>query len=256
MKIFPYICAAIALGTLALDNTSAFATPATLGYYPSTDIYGKGIWHLDVDSYGRGANADASISTGLTYGFGKGSDSAFGRNEIGADYLLSLGGATPRDLNSGERLSSSKRVLGNFKTQLYSNDRKNVRVVAGGWLLGSKDIYAANVGYVLGSKTFKFGRIHVGLAHSFSKKETIATLDGDSDRTYLQLGYDRYLTKKIQFAVDYYSGKSAISGVQSTLYYYLNDKASLGIGYFRLNDKDISPTRNQVYLSFDYNLGG
>lgn len=256
MKISPYTCAAIALGMAVLGNTPVFSTPATLGYYPSTDIYGKGTWHLDIDSYGRGTQADASISTGLTYGFGKGDDSILGRNEIGADYLLSLGGATPRDPNSGERLSSSKRVLGNFKTQLYNNDKKGVRVVAGGWLLGSKDIYAANVGYVLSSKTFKFGRIHVGLAHSFSKKETIATLDGDSDRTYLQLGYDRYLTKKIQFAVDYYSGKSAISGVQPTLYYYLNDKASLGIGYFRLNDKDISPTRNQVYLSFDYNFGG
>lgn len=256
MKIFHYTCAAIALGTTALCNTSVLATPATLGYYPSTDIYGKGAWHLDVDSYGRRANTDASISTGLTYGFGKDDDSAFGRNEIGTDYILSLGDAAPRDPNNGERLSSSKRVLGNFKTQLYSNDKKGVRVVAGGWLLGNKDIYAANVGYILGSKTFKFGRIHVGLAHSFSKEETIATLDGDSDRTYLQLGYDRYLTKKIQFAVDYYSGKSSISGVQPTLYYYLNDKTSLGIGYFRLNDKDISPTRNQVYLSFDYNFGG
>ena len=236
---------------------TAEATPATLGFYPATDIYSKGNFHLDVDSYGRGAKMDASTSVGLTYGIGPESDGIFGRSEIGADYLMSLGGSTPQDPdNPGRTITGTKRFTFNAKTQLYNNDDKGVRLVGGFWGVGSEDIFAPNVGYVLGSKAFSWGRVSAGLAHSFSDKATISTLDGDSDRTYLHLAYDRMLTKRLQFAVDWYSGKSAISGVQPTLYYYINDKASFGVGYFRLNDEDIAPTRNQVYICFDYNFGG
>lgn len=51
---------------LCASSEKAMATPSTLGFHPSTDIYGKGIKHLDVDSYGKGLNADASVTTGLT----------------------------------------------------------------------------------------------------------------------------------------------------------------------------------------------
>ncbi len=44
----------------------ACATPSTLGFYPSTDIYSKGTFHLDVDSYGRVVKTDSSTSIGLT----------------------------------------------------------------------------------------------------------------------------------------------------------------------------------------------
>lgn len=246
----------MAAGVLGAGAKSADATPATLGFYPAPDIYPKGTFHLDVDSYGQSTKTNASTSVGLTYGIGPEHDGLLGRSEIGADYILSLGGSTPTDPDNGNTLSGGKRLLFNAKTQLYNNDAKGVRVVTGFWGVGSEDVFAPEVGYILGAKSFKWGRVSAGLAHSFADDETISTLDGDHDKTYLHLAYDKMLTKKLQFAVDWYSGKSAISGVQPTLYYYVNDKASFGLGYFRLNDRDISPSRNQIYLCFDYNFGG
>lgn len=245
---------AMVLGALSGTMKPAQATPATLGFYPSSDIYGKGTFHLDVDSYGRSTKMDAVTSVGLTGGLGD-SDGMFGRTEIGADYLMSVGGSTPLDPDNGKTLSGTKRFLLNAKTQLYNNDAKGVRVVAGVWGMGNKKIYAPNVAYVLGAKSFDWGRVHVGVAHSLARKETIATPAGNSDRTFLHLAYDKALTKKLSFAVDWYSGKSAISGVQPSLYYAVNDKASFGVGLMRFNDKSITPTRNQLYLCFDYNFG-
>src|SRR5688572_28018992 len=181
--------AGIALAAGVLGVKPASATPATLGFYPATDIYGKGTFHLDVDSYGRATKMDALTSVGLTVGTGPDRDGIFGRSEIGVDYIMSLGGSTPTDADTGKTLSGSKRFLLNAKTQLYNNDDQGTRVVAGFWGVGTDDIFAPNVGYVTGSKTFSWGRVHVGVAHAFDKKN-ITTLDGNDDTTYLHLGYD------------------------------------------------------------------
>lgn len=253
-KLLGLAAVAVTAGLFGSLVKPAAATPATLGFYPATDIYGKGTFHLDVDSYGRATKMDAFTSVGLTYGIGD-SDKAFGRTEIGADYIMSLGGGTPLDFDTGKSLSGRKRFLLNAKTQLYNNSDSGVRLVTGVWGVGGDDIFAPNVGYLLGSKSFDWGRVHLGVAHAFDKTN-VTTADGNDDTTYLQLGYDKMLTSKLQFAVDFYSGKSAISGVQPTLYYYVNDKASFGLGLMRFNDKSVTPTRNQLYLCFDYNFGG
>src|SRR5687767_8671782 len=132
-------------------SREASATPATLGFYPATDIYGKGNFHLDVDTYGKGLKTDSVVSTGLTYGIGPERDGLLGRSEIGFDYILSLGGSTPS-------VSTYKRLLFNAKTQLYNNDATGTRIVGGVWGLGNQDIFAPNVGYATGSKAFKWGR--------------------------------------------------------------------------------------------------
>jgi len=123
---------------------------------------------------------------------------------------------------------------------------------------GSKDFAAPNVGYVSASKSFGFGRVHLGVANNFAGKvggARVTNIGNDDAKTHLTAGYDRYITPKLQFAVDYYTGKNAYAGVQPTLYYYINDKANFGLGLFRLNSSNAG-VRNQVYACFDYNFGG
>jgi len=234
-------------GVLGCTGRAAHATPATLGFYPSTDVYSKGTFHLDVDTYGRALRTDVGTTVGLTAGIGPERSGILGRTEIGADYIVGgpLTGVTP----------GSRRLTFNAKTQLYDNTDAGTRVVTGVWGVGSNSIAAPDVGYVLGSKAFDWGRIHVGVAHAFANRANVTTPAGNNDTTYLQLAYDKSLTSKISFAMDWYSGKSAISGVQPTFYYAVNPQASFGLGLFRLNDSSIAP-RNQVYASFDYNFGG
>jgi hypothetical protein len=216
------------------------ATPATLGFYPATDIYGPGTFHLDVDSYRVNDFAGDGFDTvGLTSGIGDG-DGILGRSEVGFDYVTS-------GLASNH---SGDRIYQNGKTQIYNNDKAGIRVVGGLWLFGSKTSGAPNIGYLLGSKSFTFGRIQAGVAHAFRAQPA-----GSGD-TFLQLGFDRVITGKILFAADFYSGKGAFSGVQPTLYYAVNDKASFGIGYFFNNEPVGGADNDQLYLCFDYNFGG
>ena len=229
-----------ALGVVLAGSRPASATPSTLGFYPSTDFAADGGYHLDGDSYRvDNFSGDGFDTAGLLAGFGD-KDKIVGRNEVGFDYVLSGLGNN----NFGDR------VYLNGKTQLFNNPDSGVRAVAGVWLLGTKDSGGPNVGYLLGSKAFKFGRIHLGVAHAFRNQGP------GVDETYLQLGFDRPITSKLSFAADYYSGKSAISGVQPTLYYAVNDKASFGIGYFFNNEPTGGGDNDQLYLCFDYNFGG
>lgn len=226
----------------------AAATPSTLGFYPSTDIYGDKVFHFDVDRYSVNEfqSGGSTDSYGLTYGIG---DKAgpVGRSEIGLDYYS----------NSATSLSGGRSLYYNAKTQLFDNSKSGVRAVGGLWLAGdSKNPLVSNTGYLLASKAFSFGRIHVGVAHAFTKKN-IQSATGSGSTTFLQLGYDRAITPKILFVADYYSGRSLISGVQPTFYYSVNDKASFGLGYFFNSEpKGFSGNNDQLYLSFDYNFGG
>lgn len=247
-NITKFVVAGLAIATsISAAVKPAAATPATLGFYPATDIYGKGTMHLDFDSYGRGIKADGLVSSGLTYGIGPDTDKAFGRSEIGFDYLLSAAGGTPA-------IDTGKRFLFNAKTQLYNNDATGTRVVIGGWGLGNKQAGAPGIVYLTGSKTFEFGRVHLGVAQSLANKAIITAGPGEDDKTSISLGYDKMLTDKLQFAVDMYTGKNLYSGIQPTLYYYINDKANFGLGLMRFNSKNVGPSRNQVYVCFDYNF--
>jgi hypothetical protein len=227
------------------------ATPNILGFYPSTDIYAKGNLHLDVDTFGRGLTGDAMITSGLSYGTGPDHDGLFGRSEVGFDYVLSMMDAKPM-------ASSRQRVLLNAKTQLYNNPASGVRLVTGVWSLGNRAVGGADVGYVLASKAFQRGRLHLGVAHAFSSPAMMRAMDdsmGKMDRTYLQLGADTMITPRLQLAADFYSGKSPLSAFQPTLNYMINDRAGIMLGYVRFNDKSIMPSRHQLYAAFDYNFG-
>jgi hypothetical protein len=236
------VMAAVAAGLTM--SKPAQATPAGLTYYPSTDIYGKGNFHFDSDTF---LNQDDTkqgafgTSIGLSYGTGPDRDGAFGRSEVGVDYIT-----------SGDGFSVGKRFQANAKTQLYNNDDSQIRAVAGIWGLGSRSIASPNIVYALASKNFPtIGRFHVGVAQSLQKKSTV----GD-DRTNLQLGYDRvFADGKFQFTLDYMTGDTTYSALAPGLIYYINDKAGVQVGYVRPNDKRIFGN-DLIYLAFDYNFGG
>lgn len=235
--------AVVAGAGLCGTGHNANATPSTLGFYPSTDIYAKSNWHLDVDTYGQAFRTNSSVSDGISVGIGPDTSKALGRTEIGLDYLINSG-VTP----------SGKRLLFNAKTQLFDDDKKGTRFVVGTWGVGAKQIGAPDVVYALASKTFTFGRIHLGLAEALASKATVADGNGTGDRTNVALGYDRAINPKWSVAVDWYSGKNTYSGAQPTIYYNVNPQADFGLGLFHLNSSAVG-ARNQVYACFDYNFG-
>lgn len=231
--------AAVAVSAL-VSAKPASALPASLTQYPSTDIYSPGVFNYSAVTYldKTVRNGTVAATSGLDYGTGDNSDKAFGRSEFGFDYLTSIAGSP----NFGERF------LLNAKTQLSNS--KTTRVVAGFWGLGSKQVLAPNVAYLLAAKSFSFGRVHIGVAQSLQKKDIVG-----NQRTNLQLGYDRlFANGKLQFTADYYTGKTSYSAFAPGLIYYINDKASAQIGYVIPNDRSrFGP--NQFLLGFYYNFG-
>ncbi len=238
----------VAVGATTLASRPAHALPSSLGAYPSTDIYSKGNIHVDVDSYGStNFKTEVLPTQGLTYGIGPDKTGVLGRSEVGYDYNFSSAGA----------IKFTNRIFFNAKTQLFNDDKQQIRVVAGGWDLGSSSANP-NYVYLLGSKNVnKIGRFHLGYAYGLTKglfnTTSAAGVTTAPGRSSLQLGYDRLITPKLQFVTDYYSGKSGFAGIQPTIYYSVNDKASFGLGYFRLNNRQAA-VKDQIYLAFAYNF--
>lgn len=229
-----------------VGSNKASATASGLTFYPSTDVYSKGNFHFDSDTFFDQNPSKGSVfsSIGLEYGTGPDKDGAFGRSELGFDIATNYGSG----VNFGERLQF------NAKTQIYNSDSSQTRVVAGVWGLGSKKLSSPNVIYLTGAKTFEFGRVHLGVAHSLAKSAALVTPRGNDDKTYLTVGYDKVFGNgKFQFTTDYYSGKSNISALAPAVIYYMNDKSDFQLGYIKYNDSSL---RDTVYLGFDYNFGG
>ena len=239
----------LAMGVTTLAPRAAHALPTALGAFPSTDISTKGNFRNDIAAY-TSTNLDTTVlpTQGIEYGAGPDKNGLFGRTEFGYDY----------NFTSAAKINFGKRLFGNVKTQLYSDDKQQVRVVAGGWLLGDSQT-SPNYVYLLASKNFnKFGRVHVGYAYAisdglFNTTNSTTNVTTSQGRSSLHLGYDRLITPKLQFVTDYYSGKGPFAGIQPTLYYSVTEKASFGLGYFRATSKAVSP-RNQLYISFAYNF--
>jgi len=230
------LAAGLALAT-AYTAKPAAALPSELGAFPSTDIYGKENWHIDVYSYGRGLKTNDFVGVGLIYGVGPDTSKIFGATELGIDY------------NEIPGAEVKFRGALNIKTQLLST-ASGEKVVIGTYNLGNKQTWSDSI-YLVGAKTFKWGRVHVGVEQALSKEYVTR------DRTGLQLGFDKALTPTISFACDYLSGDNQIGGVQPTLYYALNDKASVGLGYFITNASPSSglvADKGQLYAAFAYNF--
>ena len=221
------VAGALVAGALA-TATPAHAAPSALGFYPSTDVYADGIYHFDFDTYSEGLTENFGTTFGITYGIGD-------KAEVGFDYGVS---------NFGD--SFSENIFFNAKYKFLDGGADGVSAVVGAWGLGKKRFGYANIGYVKASKNFDFGRVNVGVARSFGDEDIV----GD-DKTSLTLGYDKYITPNLQFAVDFYSGKNSYAGVQPSLYYYINEKANFGLGYMLYNNSGL---QDQVYFAFDYNF--
>jgi hypothetical protein len=231
-------------GPTAADNNSLVG-------YPSTAIYARREVHFDFDTLGNSLRADAIILEGLTYGCGPERDGLFGRTEFGFDYILGAGGHNLKQ-------SDWKRLLWNIKSQLYNSDARGVRLVAGLYAVGSRAVGAPNIGYLLASKQFKWGKVQVGVAHAFAREIFLTTPAGNSDRTYFQLAFQRRIYGRLFGAFNSYTGNSTQSRFSPGVTYFLNDtyKSAVALGVLHFNDSSLKPSRNLIYLGFDHTFGG
>jgi len=202
----------------------------------------------------------------VMYGFGADKPKPFGRWEGGFDYVLSAGpfagsfipSATDPTNTSGsitKVLSTQQRFFWSLKTQLYENPATGVRVSLGGYLFGSGDAHAGDLGFLAVSKQTKnSGYFHTGIVHSFAKREARATPAGHADATYFQLDYAKVMFPRFVLGFNFYTGRSRASVFFPAFIYFLTPMydSSITVGDFWFNDKSVRPSQHQLYVQFDY----
>lgn len=258
------ILSAIMLGaavSLSACDAPLQASPSGLIVLPSTDIFDRGVLHLDLDGtvFPRVARevddvtgevlsrqADGIATVGLTYGFGPGHSGLFGRSEVGVEYdAASLSGIP----NNGR-----ERFNYNFKTQLFESPRGDVRVVAGGTQLGHKSVFA-RLGYVTASKNFgDAGRVHAGVYHIFNSVP--------GNRNSLQFAYEKFFGDRLHFIVETNTdttgtiGRNPLGSTALSAVYYLNSHSDVQIAVGRPNTSAVREGAGNyfIYIGYDFTL--
>lgn len=190
---------------------SAFATPSTQIWNPSTDIQATGTVHLGIDNYftvegpvngGYAFPTDIGVTYGLLPGLEVGFDAFFPQN-------------SPFTVNAKYGIGESEMFPA---------------LAIGGFGFGTeKGITDQNVIYGVAAKTFSFGRISAGY---FTGNSTIL----GPDNYGVILTWDKSLTDKIWACVDYAGSKSALGSLFYGFSYLFFPNTSVIFGYGTYNN--------------------
>jgi hypothetical protein len=216
--------AVLSVGVFLGSCIPALATPSTIIFIPSTDVQAPKTTHFGIDSYFTFNNSEGTtniVDTGLTWGFKK--------FEIGVDHI---GG-------------QDDPFLVNAKFQITPEKGKMPAIAIGGYNFGgNKNALAGNLAYLLGSKTFKFGRLQLGYQHA--DKDRVGT-----DQDMVLASWDRQFNKKWWGAVDYASGDSAFGALSAGFAYSFAENTSVIFGYDFYNNSAFTDTITiQVDINF------
>lgn len=201
--------AALSLGLALSTLASAWATPSTQIWIPSTDIQATGTFHLGIDNYvtvAPAAGAPTSLYVaGLTYG-------AFSGLEVGFDYMTGL--TSPVMFNAKYGMAESASLPVSFAVGAYN---------VGFDTAANND---QNIIYGLIAKNFDpIGRLSVGY---YTSNERIF---GAGNNTGILASWDKALTDKVWAAVDYQGGNNALGALSFGLSYAFSSNTSVILGY-------------------------
>lgn len=206
--------AAIAL-TVAMGASSAFATPSTLVWIPSTDIQAAGVVHLGYDTYTTPGSGSGNFTDyGITYGIG-------GAYEIGVDYWT----------------GTDDPWVFNAKGRVLQETASQPALVVGAYNFAGNDTSGQNVVYVIAGKTFSGTRFTAG--YGWGRGKVLGP-----DHNMLLLGVDRTLDERWWIGADYQGGDSALGAFNLGVSYKFAPNASVIVGYDWYNSSDIKDTFN------------
>ncbi len=229
----------IRFALVVLSTASAFATPSTQIWNPSTDIQPYKVWHLGLDNYIRtsknGAVTNNVYDAGLTIGvlpFEK------VQMEAGFDYLET-------GTNS---VADSSPIYFNAKLGVPEGalSAASPALAIGGYNFGTKTgITTQNITYGLIAKTLpktdrvpSLGRLSVGYYRG--SKRVLVDEYGKPKEDGVILSWDRTMSEisdKLWFALDYASGRSVNGVFNFGFSWAFSKNTSVIFGYDIYNNK-------------------
>lgn len=239
------IRAALAFLMILAASTTAFATPSTQIWIPSTDIQAFKSLHIGIDNYTRTRDIKDPVTgeatekrnniydLGLTTGilpFEK------VQMEVGVDYL------TSGDAYDDHPLQFNAK-LGTPENSLFAN---SPALAVGGFGFGTNSSSSSNartdynIVYGLAAKTVPtLGRLSAG--YYVGNSALLNDENGSNDHKGVLLSWDRTLPEisdKLWAAVDYMGGDNSFGALSFGVSYAFTDKISLIVGYDVFNKKD------------------
>ncbi len=215
--------AALTMGLALSTFASAWATPSTQIWIPSTDIQATGTWHLGLDSYVTAATGGILANDwGITYGLLPGL-------EIGIDYITPM--SYPIQLNIKYGVAESKDfplsfAVGACNIGLTSTNKTT------GFAGNDQDMV-----YGLLAKNFDaFGRLSAGYYFGNSNNPTFDTTllaaNGKKiESSGILASWDKQLNDKWWAAVDYQGGNNAFGALSFGVSYAFSSNTSVIFGY-------------------------
>lgn len=232
---------------------TAFATPSTQIWIPSTDVQAFGTAHLNFDNYIRttsNGNYANTMVIGPTVGvlpFEK------LQAEVGFDYM-----------DTGLNSAADKHPLyfhAKLGTPEESLFKYSPAIAVGGYNFGTNMDTAANGGtaqnmvYGLVAKTLPLiGRISAGGYHGSEK--VLVDENGKGANDGLLLSWDRTMSEisdKLWLAVDYQSGNSALGALSFGASWAFAKNVSVIIGYDIYNNT-LTGGKNTITTQVDINF--
>ncbi len=240
---------AVVLGLVLLAG-SAFATPSTQIWIPSTDVQGYMKWHFGFDEYmkARGDSPYAAatggqepnvINNGLTVG-------VLPLEKIQMEVGIDQRTYGVRPIDSAPFYFNAK--IGTPEDSLFAG---SPAIAVGGYDFGTKKYDTAagwgtdfNIVYGLVAKTFgKAGRFSVGYYQGSDKM--LLDKNGKKDNTGILASYDRTLSEisdKLWIAIDYMGGENSYGALSYGLSWKFAPNVSVIFGEDMWNNSNYKPT--------------
>lgn len=239
----------LALASLCLSSVTAFATPSTQIWIPSTDVQKYKSLHLNVDNYvssdkeTSGAWKAPLLVIGPTIGL---LPYEKVQAEAGFDLMRAGSAADSAPLYLHAKVASPEGTL--FKDA--------PACALGGYNFGTrKDATDQNIVYGLVAKTLpKVGRLSAGWYTGNNK--VLVDENGDKANNGVLLSWDRSLQEisdKLWAAVDYQGGDSAMGALSFGFSWAFSPNASVIFGYDVYNNSKVAG-KNTYTVQFDVNL--
>ncbi|MFA5144441.1 MAG: hypothetical protein WC723_00315 [Candidatus Omnitrophota bacterium] len=238
--------------------STAFATPSTLIWAPSTDVKPLGIFHLDADNYtpvesrDRNGNKlfvlqDYGLMTGLL------SDNSE-KNLLGKLWspLGKILAETGFDYKKGLGPTLDKwPVYFHFKVGVPEGAYfKNMPAFAiGAYDMGYKHNYTNNnVWYLRGAKTINIGKLNLGrvsAGYFNGNAKLLRDKNGDRDNAGAMIAWERVMSEisdRLWVCVDYQGTQSSYGALNYGFAWKFNNNFSVILGYDVYNNPNLKNT--------------
>ena len=233
---------------LLIGVSTAWATPSTHIWGPSTDVQAFKVFHITADYYlpteqtPEGGRIPPVTNTGLTVGI-----LPFQKlnAEIGVDHKSGLGRADDYPLYVNGKVGLPENAFGSFFPA----------VAAGIYDVGTKsDVTNNDVAYGKIAKTFIVGRFSLG--YFSGNKKLLLDSQGKKDNSGIMAVWERTMNEispKLWLCAEYMGTKSGYGTTNVGGSWKFADNVSMLLGYDIYNNTDI-PSTFTVQMDIDFSL--